>query len=48
MGDEATGVVTADNAEQLRALCDELGLSGFDGEICAVLGGDIMTNPGRR
>ena len=42
MGDEAE-VVTADNAEQLRALCDELGFSGFDGEIRAVLGSDIMT-----
>ena len=42
MGDEAE-VVTADNAEQLRALCDELGFSGFDGEIRAVLGGDVMT-----
>ena len=42
MGDE-TEVVTADNAEQLRALCDELGFSGFDGEIRAVLGGDVMT-----
>ena len=42
MGDEAE-VVTTDNAEQLRALCDELGFAGFDGEIRAVLGGDVMT-----
>ena len=42
MGDKAE-VVTEDNAEQLRALCDELGFSGFDGEIRAVLGGDVMT-----
>ena len=42
MGDE-TEAVTADNAEQLRALCDELGFSGFDGEIRAVMGGDVMT-----
>ena len=42
MGDE-TEVVTADNAEQLQALCDELGFSGFDGEIRAVLGDDVMT-----
>ena len=39
MGDEAD-VVTAENAEQLRALCDELGFTGFDDEIRAVLGGD--------
>ena len=31
MGDEA-GVVTADNAEQLRALCDELGRRRHDKE----------------
>ena len=35
MGDE-----TAENAEQLRALCDELGFAGFDDEIHALLGGD--------
>ena len=39
MGDEAK-VVTADNAEQLRDLSDELRFSGFDDEIRAVLGGD--------
>ena len=30
--------VTSENAEQLRELCDELGFSGFDDEIRAVLG----------
>ena len=39
MGDKRE-VVTTDNAEQLQNLCDELGFSGFDGEIRAVLGGD--------
>ena len=42
MGDE-TAVPTA---EQLRALCDELGFSGFD-EIRAVLGGDRTSIRGR-
>ena len=41
MGDDAA-VVTADNAEQLQALCNELGFSGFDEEIRAVLGSDDM------
>ena len=39
MGDE-TAVATAENAEQLRALCDELGFAGFDDELRALLGGD--------
>ena len=39
MGDE-TPVATAENAEQLRALCDELGFAGFDDELRALLGGD--------
>ena len=39
MGDGAE-VVTSDNAEQLRALCNELGFAGFDDEIRASLGGD--------
>ena len=39
MGD-ATTTVTAENAEQLRELCNELGFSGFDDEIRAVLSGD--------
>ena len=39
MGDNAE-VVTGDNAEQLRALCDELGFAGFDDELRALLGGD--------
>ena len=30
--------VTSENAEQLRALCDELGFTGFDNELRAVLG----------
>ena len=37
---KAPPVVTAANAKQLRALCDELGFSGFDDEIRGVLGGD--------
>ena len=40
MGDTAE-VVTAENAEQLRALCDELGFSGFDDEIRAVSGSSM-------
>ena len=39
MGDEQA-VVTVQNAEQLRALGNELGFTGFDDEIRAVLGGD--------
>ena len=39
MGDQ-TAVPTAENAEQLRALCNELGFAGFDDEIRALLGGD--------
>ena len=39
MGDN-TVVVTAENAERLRALCDKLGFSGFDDEIREVLDGD--------
>ena len=46
MGDE-TAVPTAETAEQLRALCDELGFSGFDNEIRAVLGGDRTSMRGR-
>ena len=41
MGDDAK-VVTTENAEQLRALCDELEFAGFDEEIGAVVGGDVM------
>ena len=40
MGDAAE-VVTTENAEQLRRLCEELGFSGFDEEIRAV--DDAMT-----
>ena len=40
MGDES-GAVTAENAQQLRALCDELGFSGCDDELRAVLGGNV-------
>ena len=40
VGGDTEKVVTAENAEQLRALCDELGFSGFDDEIRAVLGGN--------
>ena len=39
MGDEI-GEVTPENAEQLRALCRELGFTGFKEEIRAVLGDD--------
>ena len=39
LGDQAE-VVTADNAEKFRALCDELGFAGFEDEIRALLGGD--------
>lgn len=39
MGDDAK-IVTTENVEQLQALCDELGFSGFDDEICEVLGSD--------
>ena len=37
-GEKSSETVTKENAEQLRALCDELGFSGFDDEIHAVLG----------
>ena len=40
MGDK-TGSVTAETAEQLQALCDELGFAGFADEIRAVLGNDF-------
>ena len=46
MGDE-TAVATAENAEQLRALCDELGFGGFDDEIRACLGSDWTCLRGR-
>ena len=35
---EKSGTVTSENAEQLRDLCDELGFTGCDDEIRAVLG----------
>ena len=41
VGGEMAECVTSENAEQLRALCDELGFSGFDDEIRAVLGGNL-------
>ena len=34
-------VVTRDNVDQLRTLCDELGFSGFDSEFRTVLGSDV-------
>ena len=37
-GTESTGEVTEENADVLRDLCDELGFSGFDDELRAVLG----------
>ena len=40
VGGDTEKVVTQENAEQLRALCDELGFSGFDDELRAVLGSD--------
>ena len=39
MGDD-NPVATVENANQLGALCDELGFVGFDDEIRAVLGGN--------
>ena len=42
MGDTAE-VVTAVNVEGIRALCEELGFSGFDDEIRAVLGSESKT-----
>ena len=38
--------VTPENAEQLLALCDELGFSGFDDELRAVLGRGADMNAG--
>ena len=38
VGGDTDAVVTSENAEQLRALCDELGFSGFDAELKAILG----------
>ena len=43
VGGDMTAVVTPENAEQLRALCDELEFSGFDDEIRSVLGSDRKT-----
>ena len=43
VGGDTAAVVTAKNAEQLRALCDELEFSGFDDEIRSVLGSDRKT-----
>ena len=40
IGGDTTGVVTAENAKQLRMLCDELGFSGFDDEFRWVLASD--------
>ena len=40
VGGDKTKVVTAENAGQLRALCDELGFSGFDDELRALLDDD--------
>lgn len=37
--DEAV-VATAENAKQLRALCDDLGFAAFDAEIRALVGGE--------
>ena len=36
--EEESQPVTSENAEELQALCDELGFPGFDNEIRAVLG----------
>ena len=44
VGDNAQ-VVTVENAEEMRQLCDELGFSGFDNEIRAVLGSDSKMHP---
>ena len=40
MGDDSA-VVTTENAQQLRALCDELGFAGFDDELRVVLDGNV-------
>ena len=37
-GEEKSASITAENAEQLRDLCDELGFAGCDDEIRSVLG----------
>ena len=37
-GGESDVGVTSENAEQLLALCEELGFTGFDDELRAVLG----------
>ena len=39
VGGDTSGTVTPEKARQLRALCDELGFSGLDHELGAVLGG---------
>ena len=39
LGGDMNGIVTPENARQLRELCDELGFSGFDHELGAILGG---------
>ena len=41
VGGDSAECVTAENAEQLRALSDELGFSGFDDDIRAVWGGNL-------
>ena len=40
VGGDTDECVKEETVEQLRALCDELGFSGFDDEIRAVLGSD--------
>ena len=41
--EEETEALTGENVEQLRALCDELGFSGINDEIRAILGDDSKT-----
>ena len=43
-GHTSSDKVTKENVNQLRALCDELGFSGFDDEIRAVLDADDSTS----
>ena len=48
VGGDKTEVVTQENAEQLQALCDELGFAGFEDEIRATLGDGYMTKKALR
>ena len=43
VGGDKTGSVTVENAEQLQALCDEFGFTGFDDDIRSALSDDYLT-----